>query len=234
MNYEFNINPGLNVRNAQITSDIITVDESIFSRGQIQIVEKLLQTERERLEAEFAQTLEIETKSAWENGNEAGITQTRNEMTSQVAEVIEQLNTMIDGVILQTDNFLQHHESDILNLIIKIARKVIDVEVSMNPEIVLKSFKRSVEFLNDKEEIKIIVNPDDLNILRDNLAKLSLNIDIPKKVEFITNDDVNPGGCRIDFRSGSIDAEIDTQFAEIRRNILLTSENTKITVADDE
>jgi flagellar assembly protein FliH len=234
MKYEFNINPGLTVRNAHITSDIITVDESIFSRGQIQIVEKLLQSERERLEAEFSQTLESETKSAWDNGNEAGVIQTKNEMTSQVVEIIEQLNHVLDGIVLQTDNFLQHHESEILNLIIKIARKVIDVEVSINPDIVLQSFKRCLEFLNDKEEIKIICNPDDLNIIRANLSKLSLNIDLPKKVDFVTSEDINPGGCRIDFRAGSIDAEIDTQFAEIRRNILLTSENTKTTVTDDE
>ena len=216
----FDIKTGLELRNAFITDKSVTVDESIFTKGQITIVEKLLREEREKLQTEFAKVLEEEKRTAWQNGNQAGVTQTTNQMLSQVTPVIEEMEKVINNLNLQTDTFLKFHEQEILNLIIKIARKVIDVEVSLNPEIILNTLARCLEFLTEKDEIRIIVNPTEIEIIKENLNKLSLSYELPKNVDILGNAEILPGGCRVDFKAGSIDADIETQFAEIKRNLL--------------
>ena len=218
--YTFDISPGLHVLNAYITTDEISVEESIFSNSQYILIDKMLNTEIERLENEHKERLEAEKRLAWQNGNQAGIKQTQNQMLSQVQTVIDQLTQLMGNVNQYSDVFIEHFEQQALKLIIKIARKVIDAEVSLNHEIILNNLKRGLELLNEKEEIRILVNPDDWEMVNENINKLSLSIHLPENIEIIPLESTLAGGCKIEFKAGSIDADIDTQFEEIKRQIL--------------
>jgi len=225
--FTFDISPGLELKNAHLTPDPISIDESIFSKGQIRIIQKFITDEKQalqqRLESEFAAKLDSEKRTAWQNGNQAGITLVTNQFTTkystQVTEVTQQLEKIVDILSFKTDVFLAFHQEEILKLIIKLARKVIDVEVTINPDIVITSLKRCLELLNEREEVKIMVNPKDWGLVRQTLDDFTLSIDLPKNVEIVPNHEILEGGCRIEFRSGSIDADIETQFAEIKRNL---------------
>ena len=230
----FDIEPGLEVKMAYITTEAISVDESVFTLGQLAIIEKMLTFENQRFENEMRKVeeeiaeikedclekIESEKKIAWQNGNQAGVKQAQNQMLSQVEEVTEQLRIFMESLSLQTDKFVEYREREILELIIKIARKVIDVEVTLSPEIILNTLKNSLNFLNEKEEIKIVVNPNYWTVVSENLKKLSLTINLPENIEVISNENIGAGGCRIDFKAGSIDADLETQFAEIKRKLL--------------
>jgi len=221
--FTFDITPGLELKNAHLTTDVISINESIFSQGQIRIIQKFIADEKQslqqRLESEFATKLDTEKRTAWQNGNQAGITLVKNQFTTQVAEMSKQLVKVIDSLSFKTDEFLAFHQEEILKLIIKLARKVIDVEVSLNNDIIITSLKRCLELLNEKEEVKIMVNPKDWGIVRQNLDDFTLSLDLPKNMEIVPNEEILEGGCRIEFHSGSIDADIETQFAEIKRNL---------------
>ena len=232
--FTFDINPGLEVKKVFITEEAISTDESVFTAGQLAIIERFLNAEEEkfqeerekfqeekaRLEEEHLQQLEEEKKIAWQKGNEAGIESTKNEMIGQVETTIEQVKAFLDSVIIQTDKFMDIHEQEILRLIINIARKVVEYEVTLNPKIILRLVKNSIELLNEKEEIRILVNPEEWTAVRDNLDSLSLSIDMPKNIEVVPYENIDRGGCRIDFKAGSIDADLDTQFTEIKRKLL--------------
>jgi len=217
--YVFDISPGLEIKNAYLTDELIPIDESIFSRGQMRIIEKYIADQREKLEKEFATKLDSEKRTAWQNGNQAGITLTRNQFTAQVAQMSEQIAKVIDSISFHTDTFLAFHQEEILKLIITLARKVIDVEVTLNPDIIITTLRRCLDLLNEKEDIKILVNPNDWGIVRENLDDFGLSLDLPKNIEVVPNNEILEGGCRVEFKSGSIDADIETQFAEIKRNL---------------
>ena len=217
--YTFEINPGCDITGAEITDATISVDRSIFTRGQSAMIDALIAAERERLQTEFAVTLEEEKKQAWQSGNHAGITQTKSELMPQITELTEVLKKSIENLAFQNDVFCNFHEHEILNLIIKMTRKVIGVEIVLNPSIVIASFKRCLECLTEKEEIKIMVNPGDWGIMKESLNNLSLNVELPKHVEIISNAEIAKGGCRVEYKAGSIDADIENQFNEILRNL---------------
>ena len=218
--YTFEIKPGLESRNAYITDREISTNDSIYSRAQLLMINKMLTSERERLAAEYKVKLDAEKRTAWQNGNQAGITQTTNIMLSQVTPVIEKLETLILNITDRWFAFVEHQEEEVLELIIRMARKVIDTEIMIKPDIILNNLRRSLELLTEKEEIKILINPDDLNIVTENISKLKLSITLPQNLEIIPNESILPGGCKIDFKAGSIDADIDTQFNEIKRQIM--------------
>ena len=218
--FTFEINPGLEVRNAYFTDEEIIFEDSIFSKSQYFLINKMLDAEIEKLKIEHKERLDTEKKTAWQNGNQAGIKQTQNQLLSSVQTVITQLEQLIKNLTQYTEVFMEHYEQHALKLMIKIAKKVIDTEVSMNPDIIINNLKRSLELLNEKEEIRILVNPADLETVNENLDKISLSINLPANIEIIGKDSIVQGGCKIDFKAGSIDADLDTQFEEIKRQIL--------------
>jgi len=253
----FDIQPGMLVRNALITTEPLPVDESIFTDHQIVLIEKFINREIEKKNQEIEVLLkeknreinerdkkidnliedyeqliidakkeekkhfETEKKVVWQNGYQAGITQTQNQMLSSVTTVTEQLTNFIETFKLQTEQVLEYHEQEMMQLIVKIARKVIDVELMLNEDIILNTLKNCLNSMTEKEEFKIQVHPQDWANVQENLKKLALSIHIPEKVEIISNAKIFPGGCRVEFKAGSIDAEIDTQFNEIQKKLLI-------------
>ena len=219
-NYIFNISPGLELKDASFTDEELSPEQSIFSNGQMAIIQRMIDTQIAKIENEYHEKIENETKNAWQHGNETGIEDTKTEMMEQVNQLTTQLQKTISEIAIQTETIIEQHEQEILRLILAIARKVIEIEVAMNPDIILTTLRRSLEYLSEKEEIKIVVNPHDWSIVRENLQKLALTVELPQNIEVIANEAIESGGCRIDFKAGSIDADIETQFAEIKRKLM--------------
>ena len=222
--FVFNISPGLNVKSAYISKDPISIEESVFRPDQLNLIEKIINNEISNIENEYQQKLEAEKKTAWQNGNQAGIKQTHNQLSQQVQNLLNNLNQLINNLQIQSDKIIENHEQDILTLILKIARKVIETEISLNPDIILEVLKKSLNLLNEKEDIKINVNPNDWSNVRNNIDKLNLTFDLADNIEIVSNENISQGTCRVDFRAGSIDADLDTQFAEIQRKLLKNAE----------
>ena len=72
-------------------------------------------------------------------------------------------------------------------------------------------------------EIRILVNQRLVNCKR-KPKNNNVQFELPKQIEVINANEISPGGCRIEFSSGSIDADIETQFQEIRRKLLKNAE----------
>ncbi len=223
--FVFNINPGLNVRDAYITNEPASTDESVFRPDQINLIEQIINAEISNIETQYTQKLEAEKKTAWQNGNQVGIKQTQNQLSAQVQKLSNSLSQIISSLQIQSEKIIENHEQDILTLILKIARKVIETEISINPDIILTVLKKSLILLNEKEDIKINVNPQDWANVKDNIGKLNLSFDLSDNVEIVSNESISQGTCRVDFTAGSIDADLDTQFAEIQRKLLKNTED---------
>ncbi|MFA7074837.1 MAG: FliH/SctL family protein, partial [Endomicrobiaceae bacterium] len=148
--FVFNISPGLNVKSAYISKDPISIEESVFRPDQLNLIEKIINNEISNIENEYQQKLEAEKKTAWQNGNQAGIKQTHNQLSQQVQNLLNNLNQLINNLQIQSDKIIENHEQDILTLILKIARKVIETEISLNPDIILEVLKKSLNLLNEK------------------------------------------------------------------------------------
>jgi len=244
-NFIFDVTPGLEVLNAKISSEEIKIDNSIFTPHQMVLINRMISVEvskevnqiekdfhikltkeKEIFEAEKEkfdierESFEAEKKSIWQNGNQAGVKQTQNQLLTQVTILTDQLKKSIESLKINTDEILQNHKEEILELIMKISRKIINTEIQMNPEIVLHTVKNCLECVNEKTEIRILVNSKDWTIVTDNLKQLEVSMELPDKVEIIPTDSIEQGGCRVEFKSGSIDADIEKQFSEIQRKLL--------------
>lgn len=222
--FRFNISPGYPVKNAIKTDRHPNPDTSIFNAWQQAIINDIIQFHLQQAEAEFQNALNQEKNSAYQNGVQAGLKQAQTQYQKQLNQAIQSFQTLTKEVSAFSDRFIEEQEQTVLNLILTMARKVIDTELTINPEAVLNVVRNCLNLINEREEIKIHVNPGDWGIVRENIKTLNLKIDLPQHIDIISSSQIKQGGCRIEFKSGSVDADIETQFDEIKRKILKYAE----------
>jgi flagellar assembly protein FliH len=108
-------------------------------------------------------------------------------------------------------------ESEIIGLVLEIARKVIKMEVEINRAAALEIVKNTLRRVADSTSLRVRVHADDLETVRANREDLYSLVDTIRKVEIVEDRRVGPGGCILETDAGTIDARIETQMEEIRR-----------------
>lgn len=219
--FEYTIQPGYQVRNVKVLhNEEIDADASILSNYQTALFTRLSEEYAEQIRAEMNVQIEQEKRTAYQNGIQVGIKQTEAKYQKDLQQIVNLFEMIGTSYEQDYQLFVEQQEQTLLDIILKIARKVVNVELQLNPEIINVVLRNSLMLLNEKQSVRVFVNPEDWMRVKDAIEALRLKMDLPENVEVMIANDISQGGCRIDFKSGSIDAEIDTQFDEIRRKIL--------------
>jgi flagellar biosynthesis/type III secretory pathway protein FliH len=119
-------------------------------------------------------------------------------------------NTLAELENLKTKT-VQDYEKQIVRLSIAIAEKLIEKEVSIDKTIIHKLLGNILNKMEDKENIKVRINPADFEILNE------INDDLKdlKGLKFIIDTSITEGGCLVESESGLIDARIENRLKMI-------------------
>jgi flagellar assembly protein FliH len=114
----------------------------------------------------------------------------------------------------EIEQFYEAAEPELASLSVDIARKILKQEIAQSPEAVLKVVRAAVYRVRDKE-VRVLVNPADLETVRSERESLMGIADGVSSIEIVSDRRVGQGGCILDTPSGSIDARIETQLTHI-------------------
>ncbi|MCD4828106.1 MAG: hypothetical protein K8R90_01575 [Candidatus Cloacimonetes bacterium] len=184
------------------------------------MVERMLTHELSRAEQAWKQKLEEARRQSYEEGFANGCKETENKLLGQFKKSNQILKKTAERFHADVNILMQEQEQNILHLIFGIARKVVGLDVSLNPDIVLEVLRQALRLMNEKQVVRIVVNSSDHAHVRDHLEQLRMQFDLPTGVEIVANESLEPGGVRLESEYGSIDADIATQFEEISRRML--------------
>jgi len=163
---------------------------------------------------------EIE-RAAYDKGYEEGVSAGRAAGEQQAAEMIQQVTAIVDRATELHDKILREAEAEMVALCLEIARKVIHAELRTNPDVVKSVLEDAVEKINGSPRVTIKVNPAQLETVRAHWAS-AFGPSYREKEWTIEGDgSVEPGGCVLDTKYGSIDARIGTQFSELQKTFAL-------------
>ncbi len=218
---EFIIKSDLAVTNAHIVPfQSENQDRKVINQNLHNFFEKVYQQNLARVTADFETRLDAEKRQAYQNGISVGLKQAETKYQKELKNSFTLFEEMASQFQETFTQIIETEEQNLLKLVLSIAKKVVATEIQTNPETILSVLKNALNLLNDRIGIKIYVNPQDWMVVKDNLNSLNLRIELPDSVEVINSVDMIQGGCRIESKSGSIDADIQTQFLEIERKIL--------------
>lgn len=182
---------------------------------------QLLAAAREEAEAMLAeassQAAAIEA-AARDAGSQAG----RAEGLAAAGEELVDIKREYQESILKLDR-LRHEmvgqcEQEIIRLVLEVAKKVVQREVSVDHEIVLTLIRVALGRISDNTPATIRVHHDDYQFLESRRNEfLSGENGI---VHLVEDRSISRGGCVIETDFGQIDARIEQQFKEIERGFL--------------
>ena len=172
-----------------------------------------LQMQIENQESEFAKRLEAEITRAKEDGKNEGIAQTNAANKAKIKELEAKFSASaakLDEQYAKFDEFLKKSEDELGQTAIKIAKEVIEKEVSSASSQIAHHLANSlIKELSDVKNIEIRVNPEDSDYLKEQFSK-------NERVKVSADDAISKGGVVIISEGGNIDATMQTRLEKLK------------------
>lgn len=134
------------------------------------------------------------------------------ESVGQAAQVLEQAGAAMAEA---RERFLGSLETELLELTKAAAERVLRREVRTDPELIRTTIRAALESLLDREHFTVYVNPKDLEVLREHDADLLGRFDAALGIEVVEDEDIEPGGCRVESEEVHVDARTDVQLQRV-------------------
>ena len=198
---------------------------------EVQILKKNAEDEADKLVSDAEKsaaelTLKLESdlgdirKKAQEEGYEAGRKTGFAEGHLEVERLVNQLHAIIDKTIEKRNDIIDESETQIINLVIMIAKKVVKVISENQKNVVVNNVIQALRKLKSRGEVLIKVNIDDVDLTSDHIKDFMRMVENIQSVTVVEDSTVDKGGCIIETDFGEIDARISSQLHEIEEKIL--------------
>ncbi len=159
-----------------------------------------------------APTIDAVREQAFEEGVSAGVAQAQSQLdgpASALAAAADQLQA------LRTDAAASV-EADAVDLALRIAEQVVGAAIAADPELVVEAVRGALRRLVERDRVLILVNPDDLELVRDHVARLVGELGGIEHCEVQAERRVRPGGAIVRTSEGEVDATLETKLARAR------------------
>ncbi|WP_148821374.1 flagellar assembly protein FliH [Campylobacter concisus] len=172
-----------------------------------------LQMQIENQESEFAKRLEAEISRAKEDGKNEGIVQANAANEARINELEARFSASaakLDEQYVKFDEFLKKIEEELGQTAIKIAKEVIDKEISTSSNQIAHHLASSlIKELSNVKNIEIRVNPEDSEYIKEQFSK-------NEHVKISADDAISKGGVVIISDGGNIDATMQTRLEKLK------------------
>ncbi len=177
--------------------------------------EKAAQLEGE-IKARVAQT----EREAAERGHAEGLKRGYEEGRAEVGRLVERLHTIITKAIEKRNEIIEESETQIINLVLMIVKKVIKVISENQKNVVINNVVQALRKLKSRGDVVIRVNLADLQLTSEHVKDFMKMVENVKSITVLEDSSVDRGGCVIETDFGQVDARVSSQLHEIEEKIL--------------
>ena len=159
-----------------------------------------------------APTLDAIREQAYEEGFSAGIAQAQSALdgpAAALAGAAEQLQALRADAAASV-------EADAVDLALRIAEQAVGAAITADPELVVEAVRGALRRLVERDRVLILVNPDDLELVREHVARLVGELGGIEHCEVQAERRVRPGGAIVRTSEGEVDATLETKLARAR------------------
>lgn len=189
--------------------------EAMFAEANEQIdqwwLEKRLQDE---------ETMERIRSEGYALGFEDGKARAEAEVRAQWEAMLTEAKAILDSSYETKEQIIQEAEPFVVSLSAAIAEKIIQKQLTVEPAWLLDMIRKALERRREQGVITLCVAPQQLAYVQAAREELSLVIDSQAELQIVPDVSVKSFGCVIRSSFGSIDARIDTQLSEIKRELI--------------
>jgi len=156
------------------------------------------------------------------DGFEKGLKEGEKHGFELAAKKLEPLLDSLQQGLLQLSSLrqdtYQRIEKEVVELALAIARRIICREIEVDKEVVVCVARQALTQVKDPGNIKIKLNPSDLEFINQTKYQLSELIGDINNVTLEAEDGIQSGGCVIETNLGEIDARIEKQLQAVEES----------------
>jgi flagellar assembly protein FliH len=141
------------------------------------------------------------------------------EFAAQQASLVEACRSMLSAINAERDAWSTAARQDLIDLAMAIARRVAHQVGEEHRGVVLANLEEAVRLVGARTDVTIAVHPADAEAARA-FARSLLDVrEQWQKIRIVEEPEIRPGGCRVQWGTGSIDATLETQLDRIEAEL---------------
>jgi flagellar assembly protein FliH len=152
--------------------------------------------------------------AAWTEGFQQGYDEGLRLATQEQQEISTRLGALLHDVAADNDELLRALETQVIELALAVAEKVIAREAKTDPTLILSVVRSALSEIHDASELRIHVNPDDYPLLETRWQEM-LPRSVAERSELTADDLVERGGVVVETRIGYVDSQLKTRINQV-------------------
>ena len=152
-------------------------------------------------------------------GHDAALAEARERFEKQQASLVESCQKVIADINAHRAHWQAAARQDLVDLALAIARRVVGCVGQRERQAVLANLDKAVQLAGVRSDVTIAVNPADTETARLFAESLVARRQEWTNIRVIDEPEVRPGGCRVQWGTGLVDAMLDTQLERIEAEL---------------
>lgn len=173
---------------------------------------------------EDEQQREEARQEGYQQGYRDGASAAETAVQEQYEQMLSEARSVLELACGAKQQMIQEAEPFLLELSCAIAEKIVDRQLTLEHSWVLDQIRKLLARRQDLGKITLCVSPADFEFVVSSREELSLAIDSQAELQILPDAAVRDKGCVIRTAFGSIDARIDTQLSEIKKELHLLAQ----------
>jgi len=150
--------------------------------------------------------------NGYQEGYSKGYQEGRQQGESEIEVELAHVKRVFGNLDDQLHALDQQVAQNLLSLAIDLAKKMTAQAIAMQPELILPVVQDAVRQLPGiMQPLRLVLHPDDCGIVRQHLSGQLLQ----ENWEIFEDDQITPGGCRIEACGSEIDASVETRWRRV-------------------
>lgn len=170
---------------------------------------------REAILAEAREEAARKVREAHAEGYRRGMEAGRADFEQSVGACVEALHSAGEAMVHARSAFLDSVEGELVELAMRVAERILLREAETDRGLVVRTVRKALEHLTDRESIVLRVNPVDLEVVRGEKVRLTEAFDGIARVVVEADGGVLPGGCVAESSLMQVDARLGHQLEAI-------------------
>ena len=200
----------------QETKEELVIEEKV-EKTKEEIEEMYIEEARKKSELFF----EEEMKKAYEEGmSRAKLEADEILMNTRVEaeKIFEEAIVMKNNIANDYMATMQSMESEIVELVLEVAQKVIAKEIK-KPDYIVGIVSEAIEKVNSKKDTVLKVAESDYEYILENKEKILLNVEGFGEVDIQKESSLESGSCIVESQFGIIDGGLKSRMSQIEKQV---------------
>lgn len=183
------------------------------------IIEKA-KAEAEQIISDAQAERDRQRNDAYQEGFDQGHKEGYEKGVAEVDRLVERMHKILEAVMQRRDEILQDTESQIVELVILMARKVIKILSENQKNVIMANTLAALKKVRTRGEVTLRVNLEDVKLTTEHVDEFIQHVENVQDITVLEDSSVEKGGCIVETDFGSIDARISSQLTELENKIL--------------